>query len=1788
MRNFKLLNKIFFQKLLLFLFFIIFIKISHSKSLDIIYTDSLIYNKSIKNESTKKEENKDIRYYLLSEYMTRKFPIKNEIFSISNEGYEKLKQDKKKSIKKKFLSITHNDENEDIINLSLPYYSKLSISGRKTVGFNYGKINYKDSDEIYHKALQTDMKEGFNMNQEMQLRVEGKIGKKIYVNINYDDQEEPNKKNMSILYKGYKKGELISYEEDEEKVYAKKDEIIEELAFGDIMLELPQTEFIGYKRTLFGLRVKAAFNKFRLLAVGSQTEGIVEKKEFRGNTQEEHILLNDRDYIKRTYYKMYFSDRQKINDFPIQKGSEEIYIFDQSSVISGYNLFEKGVEKYGGGLQGTYFLKKLKSGVDYEIDINDGIIRFKSYIASNYVIAIDYIKQNGQKLSSDNGRLKLIKDENNSSAIDNEIKYYYDLGNTNIVRGTLGEDFVFRVIDANENIMNNFNYNSIDIDYYNGVLKFKRENPFSSLNPDIYVTENANSMYKIEVQYFFERSSNATYVIGKTIVEGSESILLDGVKLIKDEDYIIDYDIGFITLTDNSLIKSDSLLEITYEYLPYGGQYKQTLLGGRLEYKLDDDNYLGASGLYSTAQKTEEIPSAYSPPKSIMLLDTDLSLKLKKEKTKLPFDVSIKGEMARSSQNANVFGKALVDNMEGSTITDFPLLNKDYWQIASNPNEIPLKDLSKYSLFNDDIDIRTINKKINSDDERKVETLRMKISNLEPGEQVSIVYNISSIGADYSEKSFLEAWIYVDEEMYNSNASLIIRYGGIDEDVDKRGGFDTTVSRCNIGSPKTEDVNQNGVLNIGEDVGWEYYPFGASAPVIIGAKNGRLDTTDLNQNGILDEDDGYGGEFKNLIDDSGISHETLNFNSDVIGWKKIIIPLNINSANKFLWEKIKNIRITISNDNNIGNINGNIKFYGLGVSGNKWSEVEKISNSLDFNFQVKTVDKETDENYISIADAMETKSVYQDLYGSNLDLEELIEKALSMEYNNFPSGGEAFTSQTFTYSKKYDFSSYKKIKFFLYGDGNHEEFFIDFGSDKSNYFEYVKEIDWKGTWKILEIDLNDNYNNINLMEKPDGIPDGFASYKGTPKLNNIKYIRMGLRNNRGSEILIGKVYINDIFLEGVKEKIGMAYKGEITLDLPKNIQVIGTYRHIGANFESITTGSQSDDMISMNSITSGRELTEFNGKININTFKFFKTSIEVNQEEKITPQNFLGVFNILEEGKIETKSKLLTSSFQKEKLPKITFTYYEGEGTFYDLNMSSATSSVYSMKEFQKKDIYKVLAEYDIPIKYKNFNQKIYIDYKKEKLSSDIFNQEKGKETSYDDYDITQISDEYTIGTNIKLFNKFNINPKYVILDNSEDIESKGFYPTKKQNNVVLNTNLEILKFLKPNFSYNISKKEDYNIDYTNIRNSTYTLKDIYLENTEEVYLDFYMKEFLPKFKYTNSMYFNIKYEKKDINAWDDIEGEYSFSNKWFTRNIGLESLIMNDKLEVGKQATLSKQDIISYTMQYSPFDFMNDDKLWKKSLKSINTKTLYQTNITNDLSNNIYTTILPEMLLEMKGIENIFYLGDYINNGEFVSHILRKREYSEYVYDKITNNFDIKYKFLFLKKLDFSLNYHYESYDEYDINGIKEKTKSIDISNKYLQLAFDWKKFRIATKYEYNTEKERLINSDDNYKKENIFSVKFDTDVNMNKGLKIPFLNKIINLNNRLKFGTELKDFMERSDVLEDNRNTYSIITNSEYFVDQNINIRLDIKYHIVDYIYVKQSNYNALELLMEVSIIF
>jgi len=65
------------------------------------------------------------------------------------------------------------------IGIILPFESRLSISGRKLISMKYGAVFYKDEDERTTTGTPAGVTEGFDMDQELQVKIKGNVGTKI-------------------------------------------------------------------------------------------------------------------------------------------------------------------------------------------------------------------------------------------------------------------------------------------------------------------------------------------------------------------------------------------------------------------------------------------------------------------------------------------------------------------------------------------------------------------------------------------------------------------------------------------------------------------------------------------------------------------------------------------------------------------------------------------------------------------------------------------------------------------------------------------------------------------------------------------------------------------------------------------------------------------------------------------------------------------------------------------------------------------------------------------------------------------------------------------------------------------------------------------------------------------------------------------------------------------------------------------------------------------------------------------------------------------------------------------------------------------------------------------------------------------------------------------------------------------------------------------------------------------------------------------------------------------------
>ena len=199
------------------------------------------------------------------------------------------------------------------------------------------------------------------------------------------------------------------------------------------------------------------------------------------------------------------------------------------------------------------------------------------------------------------------------------------------------------------------------------------------------------------------------------IPEGSVKASANGMELAEGSDYIVDYNLGKVTILNQGLLESGTPIQISLENNSMFNFNRRTLLGTHLDYTFSDNFSLGGTILHLSEKPLTTKVNIGSEPISntIWGLDghytTDVPL-LTRLIDALPFietkeisTVDVSGEFAHlipgHSKTIGKEGNAYIDDFEGSK-TSIDLKAQYAWFIASTPQGQP--DLfPEGDLFND-------------------------------------------------------------------------------------------------------------------------------------------------------------------------------------------------------------------------------------------------------------------------------------------------------------------------------------------------------------------------------------------------------------------------------------------------------------------------------------------------------------------------------------------------------------------------------------------------------------------------------------------------------------------------------------------------------------------------------------------------------------------------------------------------------------------------------------------------------------------------------------------------------------------------------------------------------------------------------------------------------------------------------------------------------------------------------------------------------------------------------
>ncbi len=366
--------------------------------------------------------------------------------------------------------------------------------------------------------------------------------------------------------------------------------------------------------------------------------------------------------------------------------------------------------------------------------------------------------------------------------------------------------------------------------------------------------DRAKDKFIIEGEY--SASSSSVYQIGFNVVENSVKVTLNGRELKAGVDYVVDYNVGQITIRNSAALVPGANLKISYEQNDLFQLASKTLVGFRGLYEFNKKTKVGFSLLNLNQETLSDKVRIGEEPMSntIMGMDFQSSFDLPFLtkglshifSTKQMSSVALKGEVAYMSPDPNT-KKSTIRSDQGESIAyidDFegakriiPIgISYTGWHDLSVPDNLPyLPGIEKedamsykaksywYNRLPSDVYVTDIwgNRKSVAREQRQVTVLdyvfnphkrgaynmKPKINEDPKKNWGGIMKLLSSTASNLVEENiqFIEFWMYISKAP--PNAKLYVDLGEISEDVIPNGVLDT------------EDKNQNDLVDEGEDTG---------------------------------------------------------------------------------------------------------------------------------------------------------------------------------------------------------------------------------------------------------------------------------------------------------------------------------------------------------------------------------------------------------------------------------------------------------------------------------------------------------------------------------------------------------------------------------------------------------------------------------------------------------------------------------------------------------------------------------------------------------------------------------------------------------------------------------------------------------------------------------------------------------------------------------------------------------------------------------------------------------
>jgi hypothetical protein len=1306
-----------------------------------------------------------------------------------------------------------------------------------------------------------------------------------------------------------------------------------------------------------------------------------------------------------------------------------------------------------------------------------------------------------------------------------------------------------------------------------------------------------------------------SYLVKPNIVLGSERVLVDGKLLVRDLDYFIDYDSGFLTFFNEDQITETTQIEVTYEFAPFGGQLGQTLVGARTELALVPDRFfLGSTVLYTFAPRPTILPDVRSTPSSLMVLEADSRVDNVKVPL-VPLTMSVAGEVAQSRENPNLFGAAIVDSMEGIKQEEQAILDLDFWQYASNPAGGGVTRPGSLGIGDEDVRLTVINPRSQTTEAETLKILNLSYSlTNEPGtltdpEQASIVQALSRTGRDFSKKMFAEVWVQGSGSA-GQGVDLVLDIGQFNEDADADGTLDT------------EDVNNDGTLNVGEDDGWSYSDPGPDglrgtaddSVVLIGPENGRIDTEDLDADGVRDATDitprvaplfrlsdvPTSPDIKVFNPETGAEDPERRGDLSFTGWRFYQIPLNVGAAEEPAFQAIKQVRATIVGHPSGQPRAGLMRLGKISFVGNRWERAVTVGGS---SMTITAVNNIDNPEYLPLLG----NSAYDDLYKETSN--RVREQALAMKFV-LPAGSTASTRVIFPAPR--DFSKHKALRFFLQSPPNKptgETLSVQIGSE-TDYFEYTVPVGgaYSGTW-VLEV--------INLVDlNDDGLPDiiqpvnpaGQSRIVGSPSLTDVGQIKLGVFNPGGGT-LDTELWVNEIHLSGARLKVGNAKRFGADFTWAGWGTFGGQAREVDRNFQTLTSQITNQDIIQQS------------GYLNFSRLNFLPLSFTGSKAETVTPAALrtgeAGLVSVLEEGRVEKRQGSAKGELILPYLPRFGFGY--------DKAIDRSTL----IERVDDRDVYTGSLGYAVPwrpdilptrfLTLQPLPDNVTLRYQRTNYFLSFFPEKKARELEVSTATVDQrrasifsnvrtleYTDDWSGRANFVPWPGLNLAPSFqrartreqrrfspTDLETAPDFAAAQDYDKRLSQSVGLASSWRILRWLEPRLNYSLTGTET-NLLPTVSTPTAYNLKSLDRTGDGEASWTFNVRQLFPNFRPTQSLSFNNSFRIQDGDTFENVRREFTDWQKIQAIEIHPVRVQISSPVVVGsdtirpgqlvrhgnrpmygllrplpvqslgpnaRQVQVTVRNTLRSSLNWTPMDWLPTPRALEPLKTFTITATITNTDEHTETTETIrdaVTRIWPDTILSLRDTEKFLFLRRWMGNSQVNYRFNRKRTETFKVQFTEENTLGTDYRFTLFRRYDFFASYGRNDFVDRDLrtNLLNRQGDGYNTSG---QVGMKFGSWRFTPSSSFRTER-----AEDGTGKTvsdlttHNHALKTRFDKAYPEGFRLPFTRKVLAKVNRLIVDSTINYEHKKSslNVERDNTDIYTANITGEWEIAQNFRL--------------------------------